>query len=144
VLFFGQCSGCRVLQVLADSRLPMLPPGTVSQLGNVSRVLSILDTPCRGGGGPGKAPGRSPSSLKPCGYRKESLPWPFFLNRGNRSGFFLSNASLRALSKYSKKRYPGTAERYDVLCSPSYFAASCGGAPISIIRHHAAQQQTPE
>lgn len=30
-----------------------------------------------------------------------------------------------------------------VLWSPSYFAASCGGAPISIIRQYIEQQQTP-
>ncbi len=59
---------------------PLLPPGTVSQLGYVSRMLSILDTPCRGWR-TWQGPGRSPSSLKPCGYRKESMPWPFFLNR---------------------------------------------------------------
>ena len=29
------------------------------------------------------------------------------------------------------------------LCSPSYFAGSCGGAPISIIRQYIEQQQTP-
>lgn len=30
-----------------------------------------------------------------------------------------------------------------VLWSPSYFASSCGGAPISIIRQYIEQQQTP-
>jgi putative transposase len=30
-----------------------------------------------------------------------------------------------------------------VLWSPSYFAASCGGAPISIVRQYIEQQQTP-
>ena len=30
------------------------------------------------------------------------------------------------------------------LWSPSYFAASCGGAPIAIIRQYIEQQQTPE
>jgi putative transposase len=29
------------------------------------------------------------------------------------------------------------------LWSPSYFAASCGGAPIEIIRRYIEQQQTP-
>ncbi|MFO7765085.1 MAG: IS200/IS605 family transposase, partial [Pelovirga sp.] len=27
--------------------------------------------------------------------------------------------------------------------SPSYFAASCGGAPISIVKQYVEQQQTP-
>ena len=31
----------------------------------------------------------------------------------------------------------------DVLWSPSYFAASCGGAPISMIRQYIEQQRTP-
>jgi len=30
------------------------------------------------------------------------------------------------------------------LWSPSYFAASCGGAPISIIRQYIEQQKTPD
>jgi putative transposase len=29
------------------------------------------------------------------------------------------------------------------LWSPSYFAASCGGAPISVIRQYIEQQRTP-
>jgi len=31
----------------------------------------------------------------------------------------------------------------NALWSPSYFAASCGGAPIGIIKHYIQQQQTP-
>ncbi|HCP1018227.1 TPA: transposase, partial [Escherichia coli] len=30
-----------------------------------------------------------------------------------------------------------------VLWSPGYFASSCGGAPISVIRQYVEQQQTP-
>jgi len=30
-----------------------------------------------------------------------------------------------------------------VLWSPSYFSASCGSAPISIVRQHIEQQRTP-
>jgi putative transposase len=58
----------------------------------------------------------------------------------------LVNSLKGASSRILKKRYPGIAERYykNVLWSPSYFAASCGGAPISIIRHYVEQQQTPE
>jgi putative transposase len=32
----------------------------------------------------------------------------------------------------------------DALWSPSYFAASCGGAPIAIIRQYIEQQNTPD
>ena len=41
---------------------------------------------------------------------------------------------------------PELVRRYwkGVLWSPSYFAASCGGAPISIIRQYIEQQRTPE
>jgi putative transposase len=40
---------------------------------------------------------------------------------------------------YLKKKLWGNA-----LWSPSYFAGSCGGAPISVIRQYIEQQQTPE
>ncbi|EFH8816706.1 transposase, partial [Escherichia coli] len=41
---------------------------------------------------------------------------------------------------------PDIAVRYyykGVLWSPGYFASSCGGAPISVIRQYIEQQQTP-
>jgi putative transposase len=31
-----------------------------------------------------------------------------------------------------------------VLWSPSYFAASCGGAPLGIIKQYIEQQKTPD
>ncbi|MCP3025290.1 transposase, partial [Cupriavidus basilensis] len=34
-------------------------------------------------------------------------------------------------------------KRRGVLWSPSYFAASCGGAPLDILRRYIEQQQTP-
>ncbi len=57
----------------------------------------------------------------------------------------LVNSLKGASSRILRKRYPQIAERYykNVLWSPSYFAASCGGAPISIIRQYVEQQQTP-
>jgi REP-associated tyrosine transposase len=58
----------------------------------------------------------------------------------------LVNSLKGASSRILRNRYPEIAERYykNVLWSPSYFAASCGGAPISIIRQYVEQQQTPE
>jgi putative transposase len=43
------------------------------------------------------------------------------------------------------KKYPSIAKKLwgGALWSPSYFAASCGGAPIAIIRQYIEQQQTP-
>lgn len=41
------------------------------------------------------------------------------------------------LSDIQKRSWKG------VLWSPSYFSSSCGGAPISIVRQHIKQQQTP-
>ncbi|MGC2462033.1 MAG: IS200/IS605 family transposase [Steroidobacteraceae bacterium] len=43
------------------------------------------------------------------------------------------------------QRYPNIRHKLwgRALCSPSYFAGSCGGAPIAIIRHSIEQQQTP-
>jgi len=47
-------------------------------------------------------------------------------------------------SRLLRKERPEIASRYwkGVLWSPSSFASSCGGAPISIIRQHIEQQQT--
>lgn len=57
----------------------------------------------------------------------------------------LVNSLKGASSRVLRTRYPDIAEKYykNVLWSPSYFAASCGGAPISIIRQYVEQQQTP-
>lgn len=43
------------------------------------------------------------------------------------------------------KNYPSIRKKLwgGALWSPSYFAGSCGGAPISIIRQYIEQQQTP-
>ena len=54
--------------------------------------------------------------------------------------------SLKGASSYRLRRlHPKLVERYwkGVLWSPSYFAASCGGAPISIIKQYIEQQNTP-
>ncbi|KAA0892712.1 transposase [Pusillimonas sp. ANT_WB101] len=44
-----------------------------------------------------------------------------------------------------KKSYPSIRKKLwgGALWSPSYFAGSCGGAPIEIIRQYIEQQQTP-
>lgn len=44
-----------------------------------------------------------------------------------------------------KKNYPTIKAKLwgGALWSPSYFAASCGGAPIAIIRQYIEQQRTP-
>jgi len=42
-----------------------------------------------------------------------------------------------------KKNYPSLWLWKGALWSPSYFAGSCGGAPIEIIRQYIEQQQTP-
>ncbi|HGN0622187.1 TPA: transposase, partial [Proteus mirabilis] len=47
---------------------------------------------------------------------------------------------------FVKVVFPDIAQRdyyKGVLWSPSYFAGSCGGAPISIIRQYIEQQETP-
>ncbi len=56
--------------------------------------------------------------------------------------------SLKGVSSrmIRKKEYP-LIRKYlwgDALWSPSYFASSCGGAPIEIIRQYIEQQQTPD
>lgn len=44
-----------------------------------------------------------------------------------------------------KKNYPSIRKKVwgGALWSPSYFAGSCGGAPIAVIRQYIEQQQTP-
>ena len=44
-----------------------------------------------------------------------------------------------------KAKHPSIQKKLwgGALWSPSYFAASCGGAPITIIRQYIEQQQTP-
>ncbi len=55
--------------------------------------------------------------------------------------------SLKGVSSYliRKKNYPSVQSKLwgGALWSPSYFAGSCGGAPIEVIRKYIEQQQTP-
>lgn len=55
--------------------------------------------------------------------------------------------SLKGVSSrlIRKKQYPSISKqlRGGALWSPSYFAGSCGGAPIEIIRQYIEQQNTP-
>jgi putative transposase len=56
--------------------------------------------------------------------------------------------SLKGVSSrlIRKRNYPTIQSNLwgDALWSPSYFAGSCGGAPISIIRQYIEQQQIPK
>lgn len=56
--------------------------------------------------------------------------------------------SLKGVSSrmIRKKSYPSITQYLwgNALWSPSYFAGSCGGAPISIIRQYIEQQNTPD
>jgi putative transposase len=54
--------------------------------------------------------------------------------------------SLKGVSSYVLRRQlPRMAKCYlkNVLWSPSYFAASCGGAPLEVIKRYIDQQATP-
>jgi putative transposase len=55
--------------------------------------------------------------------------------------------SLKGVSSrmIRQKHYPSVTQRLSggALWSPSYFAGSCGGAPIALIRQYIEQQQTP-
>jgi putative transposase len=57
----------------------------------------------------------------------------------------LVNSLKGVSSRILRKEFPVLANRYykGVLWSPSYFAASCGGAPISLIKKYIQSQQTP-
>ena len=59
----------------------------------------------------------------------------------------LVNSLKGVSSRVLRKQRPDIAKRFyykGVLWSPSYFASSCGGAPISIIRQYIEQQTTPD
>ena len=58
----------------------------------------------------------------------------------------LVNSLKGVSSRMLRKERPDLKKRYwkNMLWSPSYFASSCGGAPISIIRQYIEQQQTPK
>jgi putative transposase len=55
----------------------------------------------------------------------------------------LVNSLKGVSSRRLRQRHPDIAARYyqGVLWSPSYFAASCGGAPLSIIRQYVESQR---
>lgn len=54
----------------------------------------------------------------------------------------LVNSLKGVSSRMMKKHHPELLEKYwkGALWTPSYFAASCGGAPIAIIRQYIEQQ----
>ena len=57
----------------------------------------------------------------------------------------LVNSLKGVSSRLLRQQRPDIRQRYwkGVLWSPSYFASSCGGAPISIVRQYIEQQKTP-
>ena len=57
----------------------------------------------------------------------------------------LVNSLKGASSRIMRRRFEGLWKRYwkGVLWSPSYFAASCGEAPLAVIKQYIEQQRTP-
>jgi REP-associated tyrosine transposase len=55
----------------------------------------------------------------------------------------LVNSLKGVSSRRLRQQHPDIAARYykGVLWSPSYFAASCGGAPLSLIRQYIEEQR---
>jgi len=58
----------------------------------------------------------------------------------------LVNSLKGVSSRLLRKQHPELRKHYwkGVLWSPSYFAASCGGAPIALVKQYIAQQRTPD
>lgn len=58
----------------------------------------------------------------------------------------LINSLKGVSSRLLRKQFPKLEAMYwkNVLWSRSYFAASCGGAPLEIIRQYVEQQKTPD
>ena len=57
----------------------------------------------------------------------------------------LVNSLKGASSRIMRRKFEGLRKRYwkGVLWSPSDFAASCGGAPLAVIKQYIEQQRTP-
>ena len=57
----------------------------------------------------------------------------------------LVNSLKGVSSRMLRQRMPAVANLYykDVLWSPSYFAVSCGGAPLSVVKQYVEQQNRP-
>lgn len=57
----------------------------------------------------------------------------------------LVNSLKGVSSRKLKLHHPEIANRYykSALWGPSYFAASCGGAPLEVIKQYIEQQRTP-
>jgi putative transposase len=57
----------------------------------------------------------------------------------------LVNSLKGVSSRLLRMERPDIEKRYwkDVLWSPPYFAASCGGAPLGIIKQYVEQQKSP-
>lgn len=56
------------------------------------------------------------------------------------------NSLKGASSRMIRKKYSSSLRKKlwgGALWSPSYFAGSCGGAPIEIVRQYIEQQKTP-
>lgn len=62
-----------------------------------------------------------------------------------RSVSSLVNSLKGVSSRLLRLERPDMEKRYwkNVLWSPSYFAASCGGAPLGILKQYVEQQKTP-
>jgi putative transposase len=58
----------------------------------------------------------------------------------------LANSLKGVSSRILRQQHPDLVRRYwkGVLWSPSYFAASCGGAPLAIIKQYIDNQKTPD
>lgn len=58
----------------------------------------------------------------------------------------LVNSLKGVSSRRLRQMNPALGRRYwkGILWSPSYFAASCRGAPLAIIRQYIEQQRTPD
>jgi putative transposase len=58
----------------------------------------------------------------------------------------LVNSLKGVSSRYLRREFAGHLSRYlsgDHLWSPSYFAASCGGAPLAVVKEYIENQKRP-
>lgn len=89
---------------------------------------------------PGNELGYSPSVAFPMDHIHVLVNYPPQIQLSK-----LVNSLKGVSSRILRQRMPAIASLYykDVLWSPSYFATSCGGAPLSVIKQYVEQQNRP-
>jgi REP element-mobilizing transposase RayT len=80
-------------------------------------------------------------------YGAEGRSWPASAGGAAASLSTLVGSAKGVSAHYLREEYPDHLERYlggERSWSPSYFAASCGGAPLAVIKEYTENQKRPD